>query len=247
MKKISIEIPTCTKNTFEKRIEGNLKTFSSIADKISFNILFQKEYTEEDLEKYQNMFNVYGIEHHFKLVPNDYNGYLVKMRYDCHNLNNENEYILFTDDDVEYHSEFVQDILKALEYFDREKNVYGLVFDNFYYRRLADPKLKAMPIFPRPNNFKVWTCGGILAKNFSNFFSEFDLEYQGVLEDNMIANMLEKKGGFSICRTHSYKHYEFRTNPFDCGHYRHQWYRFDKHKTLMPSLSLPKKKEDKSI
>lgn len=239
---ITIEIPTCSKDTFEERLSINLNTLKTIADKISFNILFQKEYTQDDIDRYTKLFEQYSIDFHYKLQANDYDGFLVKMRCDCHNINPISEYTLITDDDVEYHQDFCDDLTNAIGHLQNNQKQLGLVFDNFFYRPFNPTLFKQGNIIQKPKQFKVWTAGGILIKNNIDIYEHLNLNHQGVLEDNMIAELLDCKGGFSIYLCKSYRHYEFRKNVFDSGHYRHKWFRFDKHKSFIPPQTLLYKK-----
>lgn len=99
MKKLSIEIPTCSQDIFEKFYQTTFTNLSNIKDIICVNILFQT-YSDEDMKKYISYIESLGIEVHYSTAEKTEGFSWIDLREAVHNIYNECPYVMLFDDDI---------------------------------------------------------------------------------------------------------------------------------------------------
>ena len=219
MKLLSIEIPTCSKDIFEKFYKDNFRFWSKAKDKIVFNINFQG-YTEDDIAKYISYTDSLGLEVHYCVSEYIKGSPLPSIREQTHQIYPECPFNMTMDDDIAVLTEtYVDTVMNIVDIMCNDETIGVATIRNRYPSQ--DPI-----IFIDEGVQDPYTYGGIIFRNREDK-RMCPPEYMDVvgLQDALftLKKMSEgyKRLTCKIGDSH-FHHYEIR-KEYAPGMIRHNW------------------------
>lgn len=214
-KKLSVELPTCTPENFEKNYKENFKYWSLLKDDICFNINFQN-YIDEDIEKYISYIKSLGIEVRYIKTEYQKGSSIITLRENTHQIYPWCKYNMTIDDDIEIFGEkYIDGIRNIIDFFDKNTNPGAAIIANSCKNKMS---IRHIPDF-----WYYGTDGGIIVRNRGDY-RLFDKKYYGLLgcgQDSLlcISRILD---GYSLWFGYcgEFDHYKHRVIH---GKERHGW------------------------
>lgn len=219
MKLLSIEIPTCSPDMFEKFYKDNFRYWSKAKDKVLFNINFQR-YTDEEISKYVSYAESLGLEVHYCKSEYVKGSAMTDVREKTHQIYPHCPFNMIYDDDIAVLSEtYVDTVMKLLDMMVADEKI-GVT--TIRTRRRAEEPL----IFIDKGVVFPFTYGGVIFRNREDK-RLCPPEYVGMVGTVDAIFILEKMSeGYKrltckIGRSH-FNHYELRVTR-EPGAVRHEW------------------------
>ena len=165
---VHIVMPTCSPSEFFSKFFQHLYVFDLVKDTFTFGIIFQKPYTDEEINKIKEEFEKRKLNLLYEY--REYEGTmhltpLIKMRDDAAMLNPNADYFLNVDDDIVYtcSAELFKDVIeKSIEHM--EKNNVGALMLGYpsHVNPYEEPGNDGQF---HPRDRSTWTTTGLLLKN----------------------------------------------------------------------------------
>lgn len=214
-KKLSVELPTCTPENFEKYYKENFKYWSLLKNDICFNINFQN-YTDEDIEKYISYIKSLGIEVRYIKTEYQKGSSLITLRENTHQIYPWCKYNITIDDDIEIFGElYINGIRNVIDFFDNNRYAGAAIISQSCKNKIHVVKLVDFNYYG--------TNGGIIVRNRGDY-RLFDKRYYGMLGCNQDSMLLALKilDGYSTYLGYcgEFNHYEHKQI---FGKERHGW------------------------
>ena len=130
-KLLSIEIPTCNYDIFNKFITPSLKYFTLIKDFSYFNVNFQN-YSSEHIEEIINKFKELNLDIYYSIDKKyDKPLSLIDIREDTHKINPKSKFSLSLDDDI-YILDYtpIYSLIHSIHYMLNNKDLNVITLEN---------------------------------------------------------------------------------------------------------------------
>ena len=220
MKLLSIELPVCGTQMFEKFYKKNFELLSILKDIITVNINFQ-DVPQDKICEYITYIESLGIE--VRYIISDYvkGSSIIDLREKTHHICDECPFSLILDDDIEILAETYVYVVNNIVNMMLEDQTIGVC-------NIRKGKNIKEPVYFLHKGLKLpYTAGGIVVRNRKDL-NLYDPKYHhmtGCLADALLVYSRIAEGYnrlMCVVDTTLYNHYEIRKTR-KSGYIRHEW------------------------